>query len=65
VRLTPAARPSCNSEELDRARWHPAATSGIFGGARPAFRESIAAVIISAQSPIGNDEVKQLVKRKK
>jgi hypothetical protein len=31
----------------------------------PAFREGTAAVIISAQSPIGNDEVKQLVKRKK
>ena len=31
----------------------------------PAFRECTAAVIISAQSPIGNDEVKQLVKRKK
>ena len=27
----------------------------------PAFREGTAAVIISAQSPIGNDEVKQLV----
>lgn len=31
----------------------------------PAFREGTAAVIISAQSAIGNDEVKQLVKRKK
>lgn len=31
----------------------------------PAFREGTAAVIVSAQSPIGNDEVKQLVKRKK
>ena len=31
----------------------------------PAFREGTAAVIISAQSQIGNDEVKQLVKRKK
>jgi hypothetical protein len=31
----------------------------------PPFREGTAAVIISAQSPIGNDEVKQLVKRKK
>jgi hypothetical protein len=31
----------------------------------PAFREGTAAVIISAQSPIGNDEVKQLVKRQK
>jgi hypothetical protein len=31
----------------------------------PAFREGTAAVIISAQSPIGNDEVKQLVKRRK
>ena len=31
----------------------------------PAFREGTAAVIISAHSPIGNDEVKQLVKRKK
>jgi len=31
----------------------------------PIFREGTAAVIISAQSPIGNDEVKQLVKRKK
>jgi hypothetical protein len=31
----------------------------------PAFREGTAAVIISAQSTIGNDEVKQLVKRKK
>ena len=27
--------------------------------------EGTAAVIISAQSPIGNDEIKQLVKRKK
>ena len=31
----------------------------------PPFREGTAAVIISAQSAIGNDEVKQLVKRKK
>ncbi|HEV2720969.1 MAG TPA: hypothetical protein VG323_13185 [Thermoanaerobaculia bacterium] len=31
----------------------------------PAFKEGTAAVIISAQSPIGNDEVKQLVKRRK
>lgn len=31
----------------------------------PAFRDGTAAVIISAQSPIGNDEVKQLVKRRK
>jgi hypothetical protein len=31
----------------------------------PFFREGTAAVIISAQSPIGSDEVKQLVKRKK
>ena len=31
----------------------------------PVFREGTAAVIISAQSPIGNDEVKQLVKKKK
>jgi hypothetical protein len=31
----------------------------------PPFREGTAAVIISAQSPIGNDEVKQLVKKKK
>ena len=31
----------------------------------PLFREGTAAVIISAQSAIGNDEVKQLVKRKK
>jgi len=31
----------------------------------PSFGEGTAAVIISAQSPIGNDEVKQLVKRKK
>lgn len=31
----------------------------------PLFREGTAAVIISAQSQIGNDEVKQLVKRKK
>ncbi len=31
----------------------------------PAFREGTAAVIISAQSAIGNDEVKQLVKKKK
>jgi len=31
----------------------------------PVFREGTAAVIISAQSALGNDEVKQLVKRKK
>jgi hypothetical protein len=31
----------------------------------PAFRDGTAAVIISAQSTMGNDEVKQLVKRKK
>jgi hypothetical protein len=31
----------------------------------PSFRDGTAAVIISAQSAIGNDEVKQLVKRKK
>lgn len=31
----------------------------------PAFRDGTAAVIISAQSSIGNDEVKQLVKRRK
>jgi len=31
----------------------------------PLFREGTAAVIISAQSAIGNDEVKQLVKRRK
>jgi len=31
----------------------------------PSFREGTAAVIVSAQSPIGNDEVKQLVKKKK
>jgi hypothetical protein len=31
----------------------------------PAFHEGTAAVIISAQSPFGNDEVKQLVKRKR
>ena len=31
----------------------------------PAFREGTAAVIISAQSALGNDEIKQLVKRKK
>jgi hypothetical protein len=31
----------------------------------PSFGEGTAAVIISAQSEIGNDEVKQLVKRKK
>lgn len=31
----------------------------------PAFREGTAAVIISAQSPIGNDEIKQLVKKRK
>jgi hypothetical protein len=31
----------------------------------PLFAEGTAAIIISAHSPIGNDEVKQLVKRKK
>lgn len=31
----------------------------------PLFSEGTAAVIISAHSPLGNDEVKQLVKRKK
>jgi hypothetical protein len=31
----------------------------------PLFRDGTAAVIISAQSPIGSDEVKQLVKRRK
>ena len=31
----------------------------------PSFSEGTAAVIISAQSPIGNDEIKQLVKKKK
>ena len=31
----------------------------------PAFQEGTAAIIISAQSPIGNDEIKQLVKRRK
>lgn len=31
----------------------------------PLFTEGTAAVIISAHSPLGNDEVKQLVKRKK
>jgi hypothetical protein len=31
----------------------------------PIFREGTAAMIISAQSALGNDEVKQLVKRKK
>jgi hypothetical protein len=31
----------------------------------PQFAEGTAAIIISAQSPLGNDEVKQLVKRKK
>jgi hypothetical protein len=31
----------------------------------PTFGEGTAAVIISAHSPLGNDEVKQLVKRKK
>jgi len=31
----------------------------------PQFAEGTAAIIISAQSPMGNDEVKQLVKRKK
>lgn len=31
----------------------------------PVFHEGTAAIIISAQSPLGNDEVKQLVKRKR
>jgi hypothetical protein len=31
----------------------------------PSFKEGTAAIIISAQSPIGNDEIKQLVKKKK
>lgn len=31
----------------------------------PSFAEGTSAIIISAQSPIGSDEVKQLVKRKK
>jgi hypothetical protein len=31
----------------------------------PAVREGSAAVIVSAQSELGNDEVKQLVKRKR
>jgi len=31
----------------------------------PSFKEGTAAVIISAQSSLGNDEIKQLVKRKK
>jgi len=31
----------------------------------PAFKEGTAAIIISAQSSLGNDEIKQLVKRKK
>jgi len=31
----------------------------------PQFAEGTSAIIISAQSPMGNDEVKQLVKRKK
>lgn len=31
----------------------------------PSFRDGTAAVIISASSPFGNDEVKQLVKRKR
>ena len=31
----------------------------------PAFQEGTAAIIISAQSALGNDEIKQLVKRKK
>ena len=31
----------------------------------PPFKEGTAAIIISAQSPIGNDEIKQLVKKKK
>lgn len=44
--------------------------TGVDGGAVvrcniPSFREGTAAVIISAQSALGNDEVKQLVKRKK
>jgi len=44
--------------------------TGVDGGAVvrcniPVFREGTAAVIISAQSALGNDEVKQLVKRKK
>ena len=44
--------------------------TGVDGGAVvrcniPVFREGTAAVIISAQSSLGNDEVKQLVKRKK
>lgn len=39
--------------------------TAVVRGTIPAFREGTAAVIISAQSAIGNDEVKQLVKRKK
>ncbi len=31
----------------------------------PSFQEGTAAVIISAQSPLGNDEVKQLVKKRR
>ena len=31
----------------------------------PSFKEGTAAIIISAQSPIGNDEIKQLVKKRK
>ena len=31
----------------------------------PAFKEGTAAVIISAQSSLGNDEIKQLVKKRK
>ena len=31
----------------------------------PSLEEGTAAIIISAQSPLGNDEIKQLVKRKK
>ncbi len=31
----------------------------------PVFKEGTAAIIISAQSPLGNEEIKQLVKRKK
>ena len=31
----------------------------------PAFHEGTAAVIVAAQSPLGNDEIKQLVKRKR
>ena len=42
-----------------------AAGSAIVRCTIPSFRDGTAAVIISAQSPIGNDEVKQLVKRRK